>query len=46
MKNNLDLHKMLWKGKKHSPKWWVDGDLPWYKDIQEIIWSIFIQVYD
>ena len=33
------------KRKKHSPKWF-DGDLPGYKDIQEIIWSIFIQVYN
>ena len=22
---------MLGQTKKYSPKWWFDGDLPWYK---------------
>ena len=30
----LDLDLLVWcleKVKKHSPKWWFDGDLPWYE---------------
>ena len=28
---DLDLLKMPGKSKTYSPKWWFDGDLPWYK---------------
>ena len=27
----LDLLEMLGKSKKYHPKWWFNGDLPWYK---------------
>ena len=26
-----DLLKMLGKSRTYPPKWWFDGDLPWYK---------------